>query len=62
MPGDPKECREKARRCAELAANAPTSTMADLFIDIAAKWAALAAALEKAEQVIATWDVAPPDN
>lgn len=62
MPGDPKECREKARHCAALAANAPTPTIERLFSDLATKWEALADALESAERAVMTWNVPPSDK
>jgi hypothetical protein len=34
MPGDPKECREHARRCAELASGATTPEAREQFISL----------------------------
>ena len=35
MPGDPKECREHAKRCLEIAANAPSQLEKAKFEELA---------------------------
>ena len=56
MPGDPKECREHARRCAELASVATTPETREQFISLQQSWMRLAADLENAQAFIATLD------
>ena len=38
MPGDPKECREHARRCAELAKVATTQEAREQFLSLQMSW------------------------
>jgi hypothetical protein len=54
MPGDPNECRERARHCAEAAriANAPEER--ELFASLAQSWTRLAAELEEAQVFLNT--------
>jgi hypothetical protein len=47
MPGDPKECRLRAMRCAELAATVKTSQLKARFLDMSKNWVRLAESLEK---------------
>ena len=53
MPGDPKECRQHARRCAELAR---TPEAREQFLSLQQSWMRLAAALENAKAFIAALD------
>jgi hypothetical protein len=46
MPGDPKECREHAIRCLELARTASSQEAKEKFISLAATWQHLAGQLE----------------
>ena len=46
MPGDPKECREHARRCAELAKVATTPEAREQFLSLQMSWIRLAADLD----------------
>jgi len=48
MPGDPKECRKNAVRCAELAATAHTPQMKATFLELSMNWERLAIQLEDA--------------
>jgi hypothetical protein len=48
MPGNPKECRLRARRCAELAASAKDLKLKHVFSDLAKSWTTLAVQLEAA--------------
>jgi ribosome-binding factor A len=52
MPGDPKECRQHARRCAELASIATTPEARDQFLSLQMSWIRLAADLEQAKAFI----------
>ena len=38
MPGDPKECRQHAERCAELARLASTPEARDTFLSLQMTW------------------------
>jgi hypothetical protein len=46
MPGDPKECRMRAARCAELAATARTPQLKAWFLGLSKQWERLAIELE----------------
>jgi hypothetical protein len=46
MPGDPLECRQHARRCAELAEQARTPDMRQTFLHLSDTCIRLAAELE----------------
>jgi hypothetical protein len=46
MPGDPKQCREHAKRCWALASESTNPAVKDSLIDAAQRWAVLAAELE----------------
>jgi hypothetical protein len=48
MPGDPKECRRHAARCAELAVNASTPQLKGTFLELSENWEKLAIQLEDA--------------
>jgi hypothetical protein len=52
MPGDPRECRERAARCLELAASTANEGIKQLFLSISKQWEALAAELERAKKII----------
>jgi hypothetical protein len=56
MPGDPKECRKHARRCAELASIATTPEAREQFLSLEQSWMRLAADLEQAKAFIAALD------
>ncbi|MGB0056827.1 MAG: hypothetical protein WBQ20_08720 [Methyloceanibacter sp.] len=56
MPGDPKECRQHARRCAELAAVATTPEAREQFLSLQLSWIRLAADLDNAQTLIAALD------
>ena len=51
MPGEPKECREHAKRCQEMADAAP-SPMAKRFEELAQTWLRLASDLEHAKALV----------
>jgi len=46
MPGDPKECREHAARCAELAVKAGTPQLRATFLGLSKNWEKIAIDLE----------------
>jgi hypothetical protein len=50
MPGDPKECRQHAERCAELARRATTPESRDSFLSLT--WIRLAMELDQARALI----------
>ena len=52
MPGDPKECRQHAERCAELARLAITPEARDTFRSLQMTWIRLAMELDQARAVI----------
>jgi hypothetical protein len=60
MPGDPKECRLHALRCAELATTAKTPQLRATFLDLSKGWVRLAESLEKpgASLAAAGWEPA----
>ena len=49
MPGDPRACREHARRCAQLAMLVATPAEQEHFRSLERTWISLAAELENAE-------------
>jgi hypothetical protein len=48
MPGNPKECRKHAARCAELAVAARTPALRAKFLELSKMWERLAVELENA--------------
>ena len=56
MPGDPKECRERALRCLKLAKRATSPQTQAKFLDLAATWAKLASDLEAMKVLLETED------
>jgi hypothetical protein len=48
MPGDPKECRKHAARCAEMAVTAGTAQLRSTFLELSKNWEKLATGLEDA--------------
>jgi hypothetical protein len=55
MPGDPKACREHAKRCYQIAAEAHTLEGKKRFEDLAKLWLKLAADLESAQRLVEAW-------
>ena len=55
MPGDPKECREHAKRCLELAEAAPSLISKIRFEGLAHTWLRLANDLEHAKALLEHW-------
>jgi hypothetical protein len=63
MPGDPRECREHARCCAEHAKFATTPEAREQFLALEQSWLRLAGDLESAKAFIDAleeMDSAPP--
>ena len=54
MPGDPRACREHARRCAELAVLAATPKEQKHFLSLESTWIRFAGELESAEAFLKT--------
>jgi hypothetical protein len=52
MPGDPKECRLRAMRCAELASTAKTAQLKAVLLELSANWVRMAESLEKAHALL----------
>ena len=52
MPGDPKECREHASRCAELATTAGTPELKAPLVELSRSWVKLAIELENAHALL----------
>ena len=52
MPGDPKECRQHAERCEELARLASTPEGRETFLSLQMTWIRLAAELDRAGALI----------
>jgi hypothetical protein len=51
MGTDPKECRERALRCTELAERATEPTLKAILTDLAERWQKAAVELECADKV-----------
>jgi len=49
MPGDPKECRQHALRCTELAEGATASQLKAVLKHLAQRWLTLAVELQRAQ-------------
>lgn len=55
MPGDPKQCREHAKRCLQLAHEATNPALKDSLSDIAQQWMRLATDLEATKRLLDAW-------
>ncbi len=55
MPGEPKECREHAKQCLELAEAARLPFHKARFEDLAKTWIRLANDLERAKALVEHW-------
>jgi hypothetical protein len=49
MPGDPKECRQRALRCTQLAERAGDAQLKAVLKSLAQRWMKLAIKLERAQ-------------
>ena len=56
MPGDPKECREHAKRCLQLASGSPSPLAKARFQELAETWMRLATGLEQAKVLVDHWN------
>ena len=61
MPGDPKECREHARTCQQLAATVPTNESREAFASLAQTWLRLANELEATKALLNAYANLGPD-
>jgi hypothetical protein len=59
MPGNPKECRENAKRCFEFAQTARTEADRERFEGLAKRWLALATDFEAASALMGKWSHGP---
>jgi hypothetical protein len=55
MPGDPNECRERAKRCLEIASQTTHLQLKDSLTDIAHQWIRLATELEATRRLLDEW-------
>jgi len=55
MPGDPRECREHAKHCLMLAAEAHTVVAKERFESLANTWLRLASDLEHTRTLLLEW-------
>ena len=59
MPGDPKECREQAKRCWALAVETTNPVIKASLVDIAQRWARLAVDQQSTNELLEEWDHKP---
>jgi len=59
IPGDPKECRRRAARCAELATTARNEQLGMTLVALSKSWMKLAIELENAQELVAKY---PPES
>jgi len=59
MPGDPKECRENAKRCLKFAQTARTEADRERFEGLAQWWLVLATDFEVAKVLLEKWGSGP---
>jgi hypothetical protein len=52
MPGDPKQCRQHALRCADLAHTATSPQLKSLLIELSKNWLKLAIELERTHALL----------
>lgn len=52
MPGDPRECRRHAVRCAELAINVKDAEFKAIYLALSKQWEMFALELEGAEAML----------
>jgi hypothetical protein len=62
MPGDPKECREHAKRCWALASQTKNPVLKESLVDIAQRWVLLAAELDATHALLGAWRTDAPDK
>jgi hypothetical protein len=59
MPGDPKKCRENAKRCLKFTQTARTEADRERFEGLAQWWLVLATDFEVAEVLLEKWGSGP---
>jgi hypothetical protein len=57
MPGNPTECREHAKRCLALAAEASSPLAKAQFQNLAQTWMDLANEIDRTKRLLAHWAV-----
>jgi uncharacterized protein YlxW (UPF0749 family) len=62
MPGDPKECRLRARQCLQLAKRAATEKERQIFLRLERSWNRLAAEIEDAQAFVAALKATERDD
>jgi hypothetical protein len=60
MPGNPRECRDNARFCLELAEGSRTQTERERFESLAQRWLVLATDYEATNLLLAEWGPSSP--
>jgi hypothetical protein len=55
MPGNPEECRQHAKRCWALAAEAKNPVLKESLVDLAQRWSVLATDLEATKRLLDAW-------
>jgi hypothetical protein len=55
MPGDPNECRVRAKQCWTLAAETKNAALRETLADLAQRWMALATDLEATRRLLEVW-------
>jgi len=59
LPGDPRECRKNAWRCADLAHTASAPELKQTLIELSQNWLRLAIELERAQKLLSEF---PPEK
>ena len=62
MPGDPKTCKEHAKRCWALAAETTNPAIQDSLVDLARRWMRLASDLQFTRELMEEWGDKPASN
>jgi hypothetical protein len=53
MPGDPRQCRQHAWRCAELATTASNEELKRMLVELSQNWLKIATDLEQMQRLLA---------
>jgi hypothetical protein len=61
MPGDPKECRKHAARCAELAMTARSHELKTALLELSKNWENLAVSLEAVNGLVGETNIVTSD-
>lgn len=62
MYGDPRECRQHAVRCAELAINLKNAEFKAIYLALSKQWEMFALELEGAESMLSELNQDTPNN